>query len=259
MFDANGNGKLSADEINLDFVSAEILEIFKPLLVELETFNEELDKDEFVESALALLETLDIQSRNTVLNFGRKVPKSHVIFETNKFHPQISKRSHYLAERKKAETCNLPPEQRFQIQQEIVNNKLQQLKRKIYEDERQKCPFTPQIIGLPPQWYQITGRTHVNEENYQPAAQSQSALDHYLEELATKAESPRQPSQAPARPPEKELPFTASLKHEGAAKPPSKQPSRPRSQLLSSRANESRPLSSRQGRSGQPQAPMAHK
>lgn len=60
LFDANGNGKLSADEINLDFVSAEILEIFKPLLVELETFNEELDKDEFVESAVALLATLDI-------------------------------------------------------------------------------------------------------------------------------------------------------------------------------------------------------
>ena len=60
LFDANGNGKLTPDEINLDKVSAEILIIFKPLLVEMEIYNEDLDKDEFIESALSLLETLDI-------------------------------------------------------------------------------------------------------------------------------------------------------------------------------------------------------
>ena len=59
-FDANGNGRLTADEINLDNVSAEILIIFKPLLVEMEIYNEDLDKEEFIESATSLLETLDI-------------------------------------------------------------------------------------------------------------------------------------------------------------------------------------------------------
>ena len=58
--DANGNGKISADEIELDLVSAEILVIFKPLLVEMETFNEDLDKEEFIESGMTLLEKLDI-------------------------------------------------------------------------------------------------------------------------------------------------------------------------------------------------------
>jgi len=73
---ANGNGKISPDEINLDIVSTDMLLVFKPMLVEMENFDEDLDKEEFIESSLALLETLDIISRNMVLNYGRKVPRS---------------------------------------------------------------------------------------------------------------------------------------------------------------------------------------
>ncbi len=64
LFDANNNGKISADEINLDLVTPELLIIFKPLLVEMENFGEDLDREEFVESSLALLEKVDINSRN---------------------------------------------------------------------------------------------------------------------------------------------------------------------------------------------------
>lgn len=73
LFDANNNGKISADEINLDLVTPELLIIFKPLLVEMENFGEDLDREEFVESSLALLEKVDINSRNQVLNHGKKV------------------------------------------------------------------------------------------------------------------------------------------------------------------------------------------
>jgi len=62
--DANGNGMISADEINLDIVSSEILLIIKPLLVEMESFDENLDKEEFIESGIALFESLDINQRN---------------------------------------------------------------------------------------------------------------------------------------------------------------------------------------------------
>jgi Ca2+-binding EF-hand superfamily protein len=67
LFDANGNGRISADEIELDLVSAEVLVVFKPLLVEMETFDEDLDREEFIESAITLLEKLDINTRNMVL------------------------------------------------------------------------------------------------------------------------------------------------------------------------------------------------
>ena len=54
----------------------EILQVFKPLLVEMESFGENLDREEFVESSLCLLEKQDINARNLVLSFGKKIPKS---------------------------------------------------------------------------------------------------------------------------------------------------------------------------------------
>jgi hypothetical protein len=70
-FDSNKSGRISADEIDLDNVPVEILSIFKPLLVEMENFNEDLDREEFVDSSISLLDKLDINSRNIVLNFGK--------------------------------------------------------------------------------------------------------------------------------------------------------------------------------------------
>jgi len=94
LFDANGNGRISADEIELDLVSAEVLVVFKPLLVEMETFDEDLDREEFIESAITLLLKLDINTRNMVLSQGKKIPKSHAHFEReNRFKPIISKKS----------------------------------------------------------------------------------------------------------------------------------------------------------------------
>lgn len=99
LLDRDGNGKISANKINLDFIPTEILVIFKPLLIELETYNEELDEDEFIESSIVLYESLDINSRNIILSMGKKVSKSRSGVESeNKFHPQISKKSAALAE-----------------------------------------------------------------------------------------------------------------------------------------------------------------
>ena len=53
--DKNGNGKLNADEIALDDISSEVLVILKPLLLELEEYQEELDCEEFVDSGMAML------------------------------------------------------------------------------------------------------------------------------------------------------------------------------------------------------------
>ena len=53
-FDSNGNGFISSDEINLDNVSAQILEIFSPLFVEMESLDEQLSKEDFQDSAFNL-------------------------------------------------------------------------------------------------------------------------------------------------------------------------------------------------------------
>jgi hypothetical protein len=72
LFDSKKLGFISSDHIDLESVPAEILLIFKPLLVEMEEFNETLAHDEFVNSAIALLKTLPIHCRNLILNFDKK-------------------------------------------------------------------------------------------------------------------------------------------------------------------------------------------
>lgn len=59
----------------------------------MESFGENLDKEEFVESSLCLLEKQDIKSRNLVLKYGKKLPKSINNLENQLFRPVISKKS----------------------------------------------------------------------------------------------------------------------------------------------------------------------
>jgi hypothetical protein len=117
LFDKDGNGQISANEINLDYVSTEILVIFKPLLIELETFDEALDQEEFIASALALCEKLDVNSKSIILNLGKRVPRSLSNFETeNRFKPQISKKSQVLAgQQRSRREGGLPIEKRLLI------------------------------------------------------------------------------------------------------------------------------------------------
>lgn len=96
MLDANGNGRISAEEINLDIIPPEVLVVLKPLLVEMENFDEELDREEFVDSSIALFEKLDIGQRNTILNYNKTENSANKSFfeQDLVFHPKISKISH---------------------------------------------------------------------------------------------------------------------------------------------------------------------
>lgn len=103
LLDKDNNGKISSNEIHLNLVPTDILVILKPLLIELEAYDEELDQEEFVESALVLFNSLDINSKNIVLSIGKKVSRcKSELGEQNKFKPEISKRSKKLAEEARA-------------------------------------------------------------------------------------------------------------------------------------------------------------
>ena len=68
----------------------------------MENFNEDLDREEFVDSAISLLDKLDINSRNIVLNFGKHLPKSfNKSLQSELFKPKISKKSEELANNQK--------------------------------------------------------------------------------------------------------------------------------------------------------------
>ena len=75
LFDYMNKGRVTADDISLDDVPLDIIMIFKPLLLEMETYEESLDKEEFVESAISLLQRLTIKEKNTILKFGAQNEK----------------------------------------------------------------------------------------------------------------------------------------------------------------------------------------
>lgn len=63
-FDADQNGYISAEEICLDNVNADILEIYTPVLLEMEANQVQLDREEFIESSLALYQVSNQKTLN---------------------------------------------------------------------------------------------------------------------------------------------------------------------------------------------------
>ena len=134
-FDADKNGFVSAKEICLDNVTADILEIYTPMLLEMEASNVQLDKDEFIESSLALyhvspvstnffLKTLEVTEKNMILKFGQDVGQLYrEALKEETFQPQINQRSEEMLKNKE----KLPVEKRLIAFNEKVKEKITKL------------------------------------------------------------------------------------------------------------------------------------
>ena len=95
LFDSADNNMISSDLIDVDNVPIKILELFKPLIDEMERFNACLDVDEFIESSLVLLQRYTVDKRNFILNLNRVYKKT----PEPSFAPQICKVSKRLAQK----------------------------------------------------------------------------------------------------------------------------------------------------------------
>jgi len=92
-FDSIGNNRISSTDIDLDRVPPDIILIFKPLLIEMEQYGESLDREEFIESALVLVNSITIDRRSLILNFSKKPRRT----EPLSHRPKISDKSRQLA------------------------------------------------------------------------------------------------------------------------------------------------------------------
>ncbi|CDW86863.1 UNKNOWN [Stylonychia lemnae] len=75
VFDSDNDGQISSKRIDISKINADVLEILSPLLIELEHIGETLDRLEFIDSALALYQTLNVHQRNQILKFSLKIQK----------------------------------------------------------------------------------------------------------------------------------------------------------------------------------------
>ena len=125
LFDSENKGVISAEQIDLDSVPAEVLLVFKPLLIEMETYQEQLDQEEFIESSEALLKAATNEERLTILNFGRRQKP----VEQYSFQPKLTNKTNEIAKRviKKYDALrpSKDPVQRFQIMSDISKAEFQ--------------------------------------------------------------------------------------------------------------------------------------
>jgi hypothetical protein len=122
------------------------LTVIKPLLVELETFSETLDEQEFVESVIALLERGTVADKAIILDFNRQWRSS--VIEPS-FTPQISEKTKKLASKalkRDAKNFNMDLNDqvlRFAIQDEVSKLNLELKRQQLADEEIKECSFHP--------------------------------------------------------------------------------------------------------------------
>ena len=96
LLDGDKDGSITSEQINSEHLPPEILAIFKPLLAEMESFDESLNQSEFVESSTIMLQNCTINERNMILNFGNRKKERTPEYS---FAPKVNNRSAILASR----------------------------------------------------------------------------------------------------------------------------------------------------------------
>ena len=90
--------------------------VLTPLLVEMESMNERLDLEEFVESCVTLYNTLDITHKKFLMDYGKQNRTKYQ--EQKRSHtPIISRRSQELVSNNQNISNYLPVEDRLMIKQ----------------------------------------------------------------------------------------------------------------------------------------------
>lgn len=68
IFDSDNDGQISAQRIDLQTLPTEVLEIFTPLLYEMEEIGQNLDRDEFVDASLRLFNVTILVFKVTLID-----------------------------------------------------------------------------------------------------------------------------------------------------------------------------------------------
>ena len=143
-FDNDGNGFVSSDEINLDNVTAQILEIFTPLFVEMENLGEKLNKEDFIESALNLFKTLGPIEKSAILTFKRDGLSLYEKYRIKTPHvPTIDPNSKEIVNQ--SELNGVAVVDRLELAELQKQERIYKLQKNQFEKDMSECSFAPKI------------------------------------------------------------------------------------------------------------------
>mmetsp|Transcript_40886 Transcript_40886/g.36266 ORF Transcript_40886/g.36266 Transcript_40886/m.36266 type:complete len:196 (-) Transcript_40886:314-901(-) len=144
--DSDGDGQISSTKIDIASVGTDVLEAFAPLLCEMEELGQTLTLEDFLEAADKLLKTLTVAERDKLLMI-RKNNDSTMLHSDHTFHPNINKRSAYIAEQLKPYGNFDALYDRYLEEEKLKQDKIKEAKARQEEDELRECSFKPQLIA----------------------------------------------------------------------------------------------------------------
>lgn len=100
--DSDGDGYISPQNIDIDHISNEVIELIKPILIEMDENNCMVDFEAFYLSTLHLMQTLSIAERDELFHsFKSKWEERKSKVEQFEHKPQINERSAKIAAQKR--------------------------------------------------------------------------------------------------------------------------------------------------------------
>jgi len=76
LLDSDGDGQISAYKIDISALDADLLQILTPLFVEMEELGETLDRDEFIDAAKRLYDSLNLADKNILIKRDSRLRSS---------------------------------------------------------------------------------------------------------------------------------------------------------------------------------------
>eukprot|EP01016_Furgasonia_blochmanni_P003579 TRINITY_DN11408_c0_g1_i10.p1 TRINITY_DN11408_c0_g1~~TRINITY_DN11408_c0_g1_i10.p1 ORF type:complete len:745 (+),score=192.61 TRINITY_DN11408_c0_g1_i10:195-2429(+) len=144
--DSDRDGLISATKVDISSIPTEALEIFAPLLCEMEEISSTLNLEEFIDASERLFKTLTVWERdNVLLNFKKKWEERRQTGNYT-FHPEINKKSQKLAE-------NLRPYgdkaiyDLFIQENRVFKDKMKEMYERKMSEEVRECSFRPLLIS----------------------------------------------------------------------------------------------------------------
>jgi len=182
LLDSNGDGLISAQQINISQLTSEVLEIMTPLFWEMEEMSQTLDQNEFIEATKMLYNTLSVHDKNKLIAINHKweVEKEYCRIGPS-FEPTINKKSSFLAQK------NRNPNERIEdalVRKKVENeDKLHKIRRQKYREETRGCTFHPQLYDSQAEQrsvFQNLTQQDANVENYRTAGIQYNAIEEYI-------------------------------------------------------------------------------
>ncbi|CAI2384022.1 unnamed protein product [Moneuplotes crassus] len=144
ILDAESNGVISADKIDISGLPPDILEIFTPLLCEMEELEHILDLEEFIDASMRLYDTLKIPEKNKILMMKDKwSSKKENNDDQCTFHPKLNHNSVKIANRTRPDARNLAD--MLMGKKLEADAKIDHSRRMKSDEELIGCTFHPQI------------------------------------------------------------------------------------------------------------------